>query len=129
MGQRRYFVEHLVFSLHFYSFMLIFMIFGFQIIYILIALMMVLARLTKLVSHDEAVAVLQFFNVDEGITILSGIFYFAYLFVAMKRVYAQSNFESFFKALVSVYLIYFTITIYRSLLFFSTFYGLRLSLH
>jgi len=129
MGQRRYFVEHLVFSLHFYSFMLIFMIFGFQIIYILITLIMLLARVTKLVSHEEAVAVLQFFNVDEGITILSGIFYFAYLFVAMKRVYAQSNFESFFKALISVYLIYFTITIYRSLLFFSTFYGLRLSLH
>ena len=129
LGQKRYFVEHLVFSLHFFSFLLIFMVFGLQIILILIGLLMLLARVTRLISHDEAVAVIQFFNVDAGITALSAVFYFIYLFIAIKRVYAQSNVESSFKAFVFLFLIYATVKMYRNILFFSTFYGLRLSLH
>ena len=128
-GQKRYFVEHLVFSLHFYSFMLIFMVFGFQILFLLISLIMLLAKISELVTHDEAVAVIQFYNTDFGITIMVGTFYFLYLFAAIKRVYAQSNAESFFKSITAVFLIYIVVKTYRNILFFTTFYGLKLSLH
>jgi len=91
LGQKRYFVEHLVFSLHFYSFMLLFMVFGFQILFILLYLIMLLTKISGLVSRDEANAVLQYFNTDYGSTAMSGIIYFLYLFIAIKKVYAQSN--------------------------------------
>ena len=129
LGQKRYFVEHLVFTLHFYSFMLLFMVFGIQLIVLIIALLLSLARIFKLISHSDAVGILQFFNTDLGVTIFSSLCYFSYLFIAVKRVYAQSNVESFFKGFASVFLIYVTVLSYRYILFFSTFYGLRLSLH
>jgi len=129
LGQKRYFVEYLVFTLHFYSFMLLFMVFGFQIIFVLIQLIALLAHISGFMSHNQAVAIAQFYDTDFGVTILSSICYFIYLFIAIKRVYAQSNVESFFKGFISVFFIYVTILSYRYLLFFSTFYGLRLSLH
>jgi len=129
LGQKRYFVEHLVFTLHFYSFMLIFMVFGMKIIGIIIALFLLLAHVVRLLSHDEVLAAIQFINTDAGGTIISAVFYFIYLFIAIKRVYAQSNVESSLKAFVFIFFIYFTVKTYRNILFFSTFYGLRLSLH
>jgi len=129
LGQKRYFVEHLVFSLHFFSFMLIFMVFGFEIIFTLIQLTMISLKTLGFLSNIETLAVVQSYNTDLGITFTGGIFYFLYLFTAIKRVYAQSNTESFFKGITAVVLIFIVVKIYRNILFITTFYGLKLSLH
>lgn len=90
---RRYYVEHLLFLVHFHAFL--FLILTLEIVY---------ARFGALVSAPEAAVVLP---------IVATSFYVpVYLFVAMRRVYGQGRLVSFFKysVLTLVYLVGLTVT-------------------
>ena len=78
---RRYFVEHLLFFIHFHSFF-----------FLMLTLQILFARFAQLIHLPEAIKVL---------TIVAAGFYIpVYLYKAMRRVYAQGRFFTFTKYVV-----------------------------
>ena len=95
---RRYYVEHLLFFVHFHAFF--FLILSLQILFM---------RLSTLLHIPEALAIL---------TVVVTSFYIpVYLFVAMRRVYGQGRFVTFIKyiGLVIAYILGFTATMLGAL--------------
>ncbi len=95
---RRYYVEHLLFFVHFHAFF--FLILSLQILFM---------RLSALLHIPEALAIL---------TVVIASFYVpVYLFVAMRRVYGQGRFVTFIKyiGLVIAYILGFTATMLGAL--------------
>lgn len=91
---RRYYVEHLLFFVHFHSFF-----------FLLLTLQILWSRLVAALGFHEAVAVLP---------IVASTFYVpVYLFVSMRRVYGQGRFFTFLKfaVLAATYLVSFSIMI------------------
>jgi hypothetical protein len=127
VGQKRYFVEHLVYALHFFSFMLLYLIIGVYIYAILANLAVLVAKLfyAKEVVHQFV----GFLSTDAAVSSVLGIVFMIYFFISMKRVYGQSNTESAIKSIASPFLLFLTVTIYRCVLFFVSFYGLKVGLH
>ena len=111
--QKRYFIEHLIFSLNFYSFIL----FGLNVLLILI------------VFIGERTGKGVFFNNDNNIFVCAVLAIMAYIFISLKRVYRESNLFTSLKTCIVLFLVLLIVVIYRILLFFTTFYGLKLSLH
>lgn len=96
---RRYYVEHLLFFVHFHSFF-----------FLLLTLQILWSRLVSALGFHEAVAVLP---------IVASTFYVpVYLFVSMRRVYGQRRFFTFLKfaVLAITYLVSFSIMILGALL-------------
>ncbi len=90
---RRYYVEHLLFCVHFHAFF-----------FLILSLQILFGRLVAWTPIPEAVGVL---------TIVATSFYIpVYLFVAMRKVYHQGRLLTFFKYLLLVisYVIGFTVT-------------------
>ena len=90
---RRYYVEHLLFFVHFHAFF-----------FLILTLQIVFMRLSTLLALPEALAIL---------TIVVTSFYIpVYLFAAMRRVYGQGRFVTFLKYIVLViaYVLGFTAT-------------------
>ena len=90
---RRYYVEHLLFFVHFHAFF-----------FLILSLQIMLVRLGSWLSIPEAIPIL---------AVIAAAFYIPiYLFVAMRRVYGQGRLVSFFKyiLLVIAYLFGFTAT-------------------
>ena len=90
---RRYYVEHLLFFVHFHAFF--FLILTLQILFV---------RLSTIVGLPDALSIL---------TIVVTSFYIpAYLYVAMRRVYGQGRFVTFLKyiVLLAAYVLGFTAT-------------------
>jgi hypothetical protein len=78
---RRYFVEHLLFFVHFHSFF-----------FLILTLQVLFARFAELVHLPEAIKVL---------TIVAAAFYIpVYLYKAMRRVYAQGHLMTFLKYVI-----------------------------
>ena len=97
---RRYFVEHLLFFVHFHSFF-----------FLILTLQVLFARFAQAVHLPEAIKVL---------TIVAAGFYIpVYLYKAMRRVYAQGHFVTFIKyvALSITYSIGAGMTMLAALLF------------
>ena len=95
---RRYYVEHLLFFVHFHAFF-----------FLLLTLQILFTRLARLLGVPEAIVVL---------TLVVTSFYIPiYLFVAMRRVYGQGRFVTFLKyiILLAAYLAGFTITMLGAL--------------
>jgi len=90
---RRYYVEHLLFFVHFHAFF--FLILTLQILWV---------RLSTWVQIPEALAILT--------VVISSFYIPIYLFVAMRRVYGQGRFVTFLKyiALVTTYALGFSLT-------------------
>jgi hypothetical protein len=78
---RRYYVEHLLFFVHFHSFF-----------FLLLTLQILWSRLVHTAGLHEAVAVLPI--------VASSIYIPAYLFVSMRRVYGQGRFVTFLKFII-----------------------------
>ena len=78
---RRYYVEHLLFFVHFHSFF-----------FLLLTLQIVWSRLVHTAGLHEAVAVLPI--------VASSIYIPVYLFVSMRRVYGQGRFVTFLKFII-----------------------------
>ncbi len=80
---KRYYVEHLLFFVHFHAFF-----------FLILSLQILFARMAAMLAVPEAIAV---------ITIVIGSIYVpVYLFVAMRRVYGQGRLVTFFKYIVLV---------------------------
>lgn len=108
--RRRYFVEHLVFATHFYS---VFLLFLLAIHYLGIVMLLAGLRLGLIANVNEDL----FF----GGLFLS--FNAVYLYLAQRRVYAQSRMVTFFKTLALVLAIAVIIQLYRLALFFTAYYS------
>lgn len=112
--QRRYFVEHLVFSLH---------LFAFSNFYLYIGFMGVLTLVVHLL-HALHVDPQTIFN-ELTITLPMSIGFMIYIASAIRRVYDQGLALSLIKAGVLVVLLMVIAHIYRLILFFTTYYWLR----
>jgi len=97
---RRYFVEHLLFVVHYHAFF-----------FLMLTLQIVFARITALLRVPEAITIL---------AIVAAAFYIpVYLFMAMRRVYGQGRILTFMKYVVLVicYSIGATLTMLGAVLF------------
>ena len=95
---RRYYVEHLLFFVHYHAFF-----------FLILTLQILFARIAGLLALPETATVL---------TIVVASFYIPiYLFVAMRRVYGQGRFVTFLKyiVLLAAYLTGFTVTMLGAL--------------
>ncbi len=96
---RRYYVEHLLFFVHFHSFF-----------FLLLTLQILWSRLANALGFHEAVAVLP---------IVASSFYIpVYLFISMRRVYGQGRFATFLKffVLLVAYLLGFSMMLLGALM-------------
>lgn len=95
---RRYYVEHLLFFVHYHAFF-----------FLLLTLQIVVARLAGLLAVPDGITAL--------ILVIASFYIPIYLFVAMRRVYGQSRFITFLKyvILVIAYVAGFTITMLGAL--------------
>lgn len=108
---RRYFVEHLVFATHFYSFFLL----------LLLGLHFVTAAALRAASrHGLAWGV----NFDDLFTLVFLSLCGAYLYRAQRRVYGQRRAVTLLKCLALALSILAVIQTYRLALFFTTFYAI-----
>lgn len=116
--QKRYFVEHLVFSINLFSFYLLALSIG---IYVAIV---VLCVILQLIGVDTS-----FLQTDSSVTSLMSVLLFGYLFVSLRRVYNNSRAAAFLNSGILVVVFWSTVFFYRFLLFLSVFYSIKLSLH
>jgi hypothetical protein len=107
---RRFYVEHLVFTIHFFAFTIL------NLICVEAIGRTMLFALEKFV-HDYSYAGLEFYA-----SILIGFATFVYLFFAMKTVYRQSLFLTAVKAVAITYSFFWVLWGYRAILFFTCFY-------
>jgi len=112
---RRYYVEHLIYSIHFHSFLLIFLVAGlFSFVYLM--------GLFDLIFKTKLGP---FFGNDPGILFPIAAGMVIYNLLALKRVYRQSWFITGIKTMTSIGCELAIIQlIYRPLLFFLAFYTL-----
>ncbi|HEV2131120.1 MAG TPA: DUF3667 domain-containing protein [Longimicrobiaceae bacterium] len=113
-GERRYFVEHLVFSLHFFAFFLLFFIAFIAIL---------LASLHLLVSTGSSGAVLRLERSADDLSLVFALASFSwYLTSASRRAFGGSGVSNALKAATLAVLTIFVLMLYRMILFFTTFY-------
>jgi hypothetical protein len=105
---RRFFVEHLVFAVHFYSFFLL-LVAGLGAVLSAAYLAMRLLHLPTLAPTDDAL----------GITLLSSCG--VYLLAATRRVYGDGYLPALAKAAVMAFGIFWVLQAYRFVLFYTTF--------
>jgi hypothetical protein len=106
----RYFVEHLVFSIHFFSCFLLLLSAD-------LLLMTAIARLARRVTALAAI-----FDSDHWSTVLLLAACLGYLLVAVRRVYKQGWVNTVLKCVVLIAGIMFVVQLYRLCLFFTAFY-------
>lgn len=96
---RRYYVEHLLFFVHFHAFF-----------FLVLSLQILLVRLSSLVGIPEAVPTL--------LVVFASLYIPVYLFMAMRYVYGQSRFVTFLKYIVLLvaYIAGFTATMMGAML-------------
>ena len=110
----RYFVEHLVFSLHFYAFFLVLVSFGILAMEIIMSIVAATFQFS-LIGMDW----------DTWFTYLPGLIGFVYLLIALRRVYGGGWAISAVKSFVLTYAVLYIIFAYRFILFFTTIYTMH----
>ena len=109
---RRFYVEHLVFSLHFYAFLLL-LIAGMHVgLYFAWRARHLFASNLSLLQNDGFVSLVML--------LLCG----SYLFLALRRFYGQGRMRTALKCFVLAVSIFGVIHVYRFILFFTTFYAI-----
>ena len=114
--RRRFFAEHLVFSVHAYSFLLLFM----SIVMPAAGLLAKWVTLRLGWSADR----LHWFQTDDGFTVVIAVFLGSYLYLALRRVYGDGRLPAFLRAVALFYLIGRLINVYHDVLFYTTLYTL-----
>jgi hypothetical protein len=109
--KRRYFVEHLVFSIHFYAF---FLIIGSAGVFILL----LIAERVLPLFHIP----LKSIDGDSLLTLIPGSAIFVYFFISLKRVFGGSWFWTAIKSVLLTYSVLYILFLYRFILFFTTIY-------
>ena len=109
---RRFYVEHLIFSLHLYAFLLL-LIAGMHIgLYVARRALHLFGSDLSLLQHDGFVSLVML--------LLCG----TYLFLALRRVYGQGRMLTALKCFVLAVGIFGVVQVYRFILFFTTFYAI-----
>ena len=103
---RRFYVEHLVYSIHFFAFTLL----------NLICVETIFRSIPLLVHHSMSA------SIDFYAGIVLGIGTATYLFFSMKVVYRQSLFLTGVKTVIMTYMLFWVLWGYRVILFFTCFY-------
>jgi len=116
--QKRYFVEHLVFSLHFY---------GFVLIALGIALNLAFLLLT-LILHSIGINA-SLLNSDLALSLCASVSVLGFLFFSLKRVYKEGMLPTLFKTGIGFFAFWIIIFLYRILLFLSVYYTLKIPAH
>jgi len=109
LRKKEYFVKHLVFSTHFYSFYLL-MVAG---VYLLVRLSINIFRASS-----------EYFN-DVGMTAIVLSCSFVYLILGVRRAYESSWLMSAVRSLGLIVVVMIAIQLFRAILFFTTFYTVR----
>ncbi len=104
---KRYYLEHLYFSIHFLSFSLLSLLFSISLYRILKAALNLLS-----VSSNDMEAVI--------ILLLFFLWFFIYLFIASRKFYQQKRTSSFFKTTILIIGFMIAFMIYLNILFFYT---------
>jgi hypothetical protein len=107
---RRFYVEHLVFSIHFFTFLIVNLIFVEMIIRLL------LAALGNLIHQNLSA------SADRYGSIVLAVGTAIYLFFSMKVVYRQSLALTITKTIAITWLLFWVLWVYRAILFFVCFY-------
>jgi hypothetical protein len=109
---RRFYVEHLVFSLHFYAFLLLLIAGMHAALFVGWRARHLFGANLSLLQHDGFVSLVML--------LLCG----TYLYFALRRVYGQGKLLTALKCLVLAVGIFGVIHVYRFILFFTTFYAI-----
>ena len=121
--RRRRYGEHLVFSIHFFALLLLFMITAMYAVFqIMLAIMRAVSGTFPEVAQAIGTAL------DSEWTLVAMVYgpMWIYLIFAVRRVYAEGRFVSVVKALVLVlWHIAMLVLVFRYALFFTTFYSLK----
>lgn len=114
LRQRRYYVEHLIFSIHLHSYFLIFVVIGMPLLMLILGLLDLAlgTRLARLFGNDPFIIV----------PLLLGVL--GYLFFGLRRVHRQSLFMTGFKTLLLTFGEFALIVlVIRPILFFMTYFA------
>ena len=114
LDRKRYFVEHLIFALHFYSFWLIVVL----VVPLALLGLIVLVKLGAATATGKSVSR----SVIGEDVLLAGMFAgcAVYLREAVRRVYGSSRGRSWIQGLTLAFVVLLLILVYRDLLFFTT---------
>ena len=132
--QRRYFLEHLIFSFNFYSVILLLLGIGMVAFYYSVGIVLyavektkvMTGHITKAAANEQIQSVLNFIGSELFLELFVGLVVGAILFSALKRVYRESNFSTLIKTVVAYIGLWYIMLGYRLVLFFVTFYTLRI---
>jgi hypothetical protein len=114
--RRRYFAEHLVFSIHTYAFLLVFLGAVVPLVY---------SGLFRLLSAAHVpLASLQWAQGDLGISLLLVAVMGPYLYLALRRVYGDGRLGAAIRAAILFFVIGQLTTVYHDVLFYTTLYSL-----
>ncbi|MDQ2668099.1 MAG: DUF3667 domain-containing protein, partial [Gemmatimonadota bacterium] len=114
--RRRYFAEHLVFSIHAYAFLLLFMGVVMPALNFLVTSVATLLGLPA----DR----LHWFHTDAGFTVVLAVVLGSYLYLALRRVYGDGPLAAVLRTTALFYLIGRLINVYHDVLFYTTLYTL-----
>lgn len=111
---RRLFAEHLVFSIHAYAFLLVFLGTMVPLLYLLVVPMLLAVGVPR-----ENV---RWFEGDGGISLVLAIGMGSYLYLALRRVYGDGRIAAIFRAVAVFFVIGQLTTVYHDVLFYTTLY-------
>jgi hypothetical protein len=118
-GKKRYFVEHLVFSVHAYAFLLALLAVGIAAIFYTIGGWLMLASLLGLPVRRAEI----FLNGEPVLITVVAVATVTYMTLAIRRAYGGSTRAAFGRAAVLTFVQMSLIIVYHDLLFFTSFYA------
>lgn len=122
--RRRRYGEHLVFSIHFFALLLLFMI---TVMYAVFQLMVLLVRATTTTPAGASnVAILAILDSEATLVFMIYFPIYLYLIVALRRVYGGGRLVNALKAFILIcWHIVMLVVVFKTSLFFTTFYSLK----
>lgn len=121
--RRRRYGEHLVFSIHFFALLLLFMI---TVMFVAFRVIMILLRGIQQIDPGVAEALARGMDTELAVVLLIYIPMYWYLVIALGRVYGQTLAVNAWKSLVLVFWhIVVLVIVFKTALFFTTYYSLK----
>jgi len=105
----RFYVDHFVFSMHIFTYMILFVMLCIMYLIAFSSFIFSAPELMKLLGDPYALFVILFFLI-------------IYLFFAIKKIYPSKNYIVIIKTIILSFLLLISVQIYRGILFFVTFY-------
>ena len=112
--RRRFFAEHLVFSVHAYAFLLVFLGTMVPLLYLVV--------MPGLLALGASRDIMRWFDGERGISILLAIVMGSYLYLALRRVYGDRPVAAILRAAIVFVVIGQLTGVYHDVLFYTTLY-------